>query len=227
MPKDNEGFIKLYRQILDNPVICKDSDHYAVWGYILLTATHKEKKDYFNGKPIILSPGQLITGRIKIARKFNISESKVQRILKTFEIEQQIEQRTTPNMRLITVLNWSEYQTSEQRNKQRVNNDRTTTEQRLNTIQECKNDKNVKNERNIYIGLDKAVNDFVEYRKKIKKPMTDRAVELMVKKLDSMAQSEDEKIAILEQSILNGWQGIFPLKNKEDKPKEQKYSISI
>jgi hypothetical protein len=150
MSKDPAGYIKLYRQILDNPIVCKDAEYFAIWGYLLLSATHTEHYDCFNGQRIKLQPGQLITGRKRIADKFNISESKVQRVLKTFEIEQQIEQRTTPNMRLITILNWGAYQSTEQQNEQRVNNDRTTTEQRLNTIQEQKNVKNDKNINNIY-----------------------------------------------------------------------------
>ena len=56
--------------------------------------------------------------------------------------------------------------------------------------------------------------DFLEMRKKIRAPMTDRALELMLTKLDKMTDSETEKIAILEQSIERSWRGIFPLKEK-------------
>ena len=56
-----------------------------------------------------------------------------------------------------------------------------------------------------------ALNAFAEHRKKLKKPMTDRAKELMLSKLSKMASTEQEQIAILNQSIVNGWQGIFPL----------------
>lgn len=128
-----EGWIKLYRQVLDNPIVCKDSDHIAVWMYILLNATHKEYPAVFSGKKIIMQPGQLITGRKTIAEKFNIDESKVQRILKRFENEQQIEQQNGNKNRLISVLSWSDYQSSEQQNEQQVNNNCTTTEQQVNT----------------------------------------------------------------------------------------------
>ena len=37
-----EGWIKLHRKTLDNPIITKDSDYLAVWIYLLLNATHKE-----------------------------------------------------------------------------------------------------------------------------------------------------------------------------------------
>lgn len=63
--------------------------------------------------------------------------------------------------------------------------------------------------------LERAIDDFKEFRKKIKKPMTDRAVELILKKLDTLASDDDTKVKILHQSIENGWQGIFEFKNNE------------
>ena len=145
--------------MLDNPVVCKDSEYFAVWCYLLLNATHKEQSVLFKGEKIILKPGQLITGRIKIAEHFKISESKVQRILKSFESEQQIEQQISNKNRLITILKWNLYQCGEQQIEQQVNNNRTTTEhqadnnrttteQQLNTNKNDKNDKNVKNDKN-------------------------------------------------------------------------------
>lgn len=128
-----EGWVCLYRKILENPIICKDSDYFAVWCYLLLSATHKKTSALFKGEKIILLPGQLITGRKSIAKKFKIDESKVQRILKTLENEQQIEQQTSSQNRLITIINWYQYQEIEQQNARQVNNECTTSEQRVNT----------------------------------------------------------------------------------------------
>ena len=68
--------------------------------------------------------------------------------------------------------------------------------------------------------LQRTFDDYVEMRKKIKKPMTERAKELAVKKLVGLAQMSDMDdidtdmaISILEQSIMNCWQGLFPLKD--------------
>ena len=63
--------------------------------------------------------------------------------------------------------------------------------------------------------LNQAVVDFIAFRKTIKAPMTDKAVELMMGKLDGMTEDNNEKIAILQQSIVNGWKGIFPLKDEK------------
>lgn len=57
---------------------------------------------------------------------------------------------------------------------------------------------------------------FEEHRKKMRKPMTDYAKKLLLKKLEKLASDEEGKIAILNQSIENGWQGIFPLKGTDN-----------
>ena len=60
--------------------------------------------------------------------------------------------------------------------------------------------------------LAETLREYIQYRKEIKAPMTVRALELMIGKLDKMASSDADKIAILNQSIVNGWKGVFPLK---------------
>ena len=132
---NGNGYIKLYRKVLDNPIVCKDGDHLAVWIYLLLDATHAERLDLFGGQKILLKPGQTVTGRKKISKALNVSESKIQRIIKLFESEHQIKQQTSTQNRLITVVNWQDYQSSEQQNEPRLNNKRTTSEH----IQECNN----------------------------------------------------------------------------------------
>jgi hypothetical protein len=207
-----DGYIKFYRQVLINPIVCKDTEHFAVWCYLLLNATHNEYDTLFGGKRITLQKGQLITSRKSIVKCFPLSESKVQRILKTFENEQQIEQQKSNKSRLITILNWSQYQITEHQNEQQLNNKRTTTEQQLNTNKKYKNVKNDKNVKKYTSALESAIDDFKEFRKKIKAPMTDRAVELLHLNLNKLATNDETKIAILNQSIVNSWKGVFELK---------------
>lgn len=74
--------------------------------------------------------------------------------------------------------------------------------------------------------LQNALKAFVQMRSFIKKPMTEYALKLMLKKLDELGNSETTKIAILNQSITHNWQGIFPLKDeytKQEKQPEKKY----
>lgn len=78
----------------------------------------------------------------------------------------------------------------------------------------------------IYFPNDESLNqaflDYLEMRKQIKKPMTDRAVELAIKKLKELSalpfsdsMDNDLAIQILNQSIMNSWQGLFPLKEQK------------
>ena len=58
-----------------------------------------------------------------------------------------------------------------------------------------------------------ALRSFEEMRKKIKKPLSDRAKELAVSKLQGFPC--DQWVAILNQSVFNSWQGLFPLKSEK------------
>lgn len=140
------GFIKYYRKILDNPIICKDSEHFAIWSYLLLNATHTEQEKMFNGQKITLKKGQLITSRKSVSEQFNISESKCERVFKLFKNEQMIEQQTCSKNRLITIVKWNDYQSSEQQNEQQLNNKWTTTEQQVDTNNKDKKEKKDKND---------------------------------------------------------------------------------
>lgn len=140
---EENGWIKLHRQLLDSPVVTKDAAHLAVWIYLLLNATHKKQDTLLGGKRVRLQPGQLITGRRKIAEKLRLNDSRVGRILNEFKIEHQIEQRTTPHGTLISIVNWHRYQDFEPQKEPRLNHERTTSEPHLHTKQECKNEKNV------------------------------------------------------------------------------------
>ena len=231
-----EGWIKIHRKMLDNPIVCKDCDYLSVWIYLLLNATHKEYDTLFKGKRITLQKGQLITGRKSIAKNLKISESKVQNILNFFKIEHQIEQQTSNQNRLITILNWEEYQKIEQQNEQQVNNDQTTDEQRVNTNKNVKNNKNIKkkktfqdvfDEHQFSKKLENTLKDFIDMRKAIKKPMTTRALELLIRSLNKLTNLEAEQIAILNQSIEHSWQTVYPLKSEQSSTTNKTKAINF
>ena len=63
--------------------------------------------------------------------------------------------------------------------------------------------------------LDDALRGFEEMRRKMHKPLIDRAKKLITKKLEKLAPGDEEmQIAILDQSVERGWQGVFPLKTE-------------
>jgi len=66
--------------------------------------------------------------------------------------------------------------------------------------------------------FDSVFDSFLLMRKQLKKPMTDKAIELLKSKLEKLAPADAQtQIEILEQSIMNNWQGVFPLKDSAKK----------
>jgi hypothetical protein len=55
-------------------------------------------------------------------------------------------------------------------------------------------------------------------RKNLKKPQTDRAAKLVLRKLDALRFHGNDPEAVLDQSTEHCWQGIFELKNAPAKP---------
>ena len=221
------GYIKLYRQLLDNPVVCKDADHYAIWGYLLLSATHDNYDVVFGKMRITLKPGQLITSRKSISKQFHINESKCERVLTLFKNEQMIEQQSSSKNRLITILKWIDYQSLEQQNEQQVNNNRTTSEQQVNTNKNVKKNKNDKNEKkkDIDVFIEFANGDaellealmlFEQMRIDKKKPMTPGAQKLLVNKLIEFRNDGEDIIECLNTSVINSWLSVYPSKNKKN-----------
>jgi hypothetical protein len=74
--------------------------------------------------------------------------------------------------------------------------------------------------------LKTAIQAFVKLRKAIKAPLTDRALQLNLNKLNKLADNDDLKIAIIEQSIERGWKGLFPLKDEAKDDKKDGYDPS-
>lgn len=72
----------------------------------------------------------------------------------------------------------------------------------------------------------KALKDFESMRKLIKKPMSERAKEILLSNLEKLSKDSNTQIKILEQSIVHNWQSVYELKegdknNSKDKPQVQ------
>jgi hypothetical protein len=55
--------------------------------------------------------------------------------------------------------------------------------------------------------------DFADMRRKMRKPLTEKARELTLRQLETLAPGDMQtQVKILEQSIQRSWQGVFGLK---------------
>ena len=66
-------------------------------------------------------------------------------------------------------------------------------------------------ERTLSPALEQALKDFKDMRTRMRKPMTPLAVDLLIQRLAKMGD-EATQVAILHQSIENGWTGVYELK---------------
>lgn len=142
-----QGYIKLYRKILDSPV-WGDPYYLKLWLYCLIKATHTEREVIIGNQTITLKPGEFITGRKALTQELNagmkpkqkLNESTWWRYLNNLEKLQMLNIKKTNKFSVVTILNWVEYQET----GHQMNIKRTTDEHQMNTNNNVKNVKNDK-----------------------------------------------------------------------------------
>lgn len=65
---------------------------------------------------------------------------------------------------------------------------------------------------------------YLEYRKETGKEVKGKAIGYCIDKLESLSNSPAEQVAIIKQTIQNGWTDFFPLKGKKEKERESNVS---
>jgi len=149
------GWIKIYRQMWDNPHFNKPA-YLSVWIWILTHTEHGMKKEkgvwlekapnempsvMWNGVRRHLKRGEFTLGAYRISEDTGVPRGTVERIIKTFKNEEQIEVETSNKFSLGRV--WKLYQSSEEVSEEQVRNKRGTSEDVTKKI------KNIKNEREV------------------------------------------------------------------------------
>ena len=214
-----DAFLKLYKKMLEWEWY-DDVNTCRVFLHCLLKANWKSGS--WHG--VNYSEGQFITSLESLAVETHLSVQNVRTALQHLISTGELTSKSQGKCRIITVNNWCLYQGDNKQPNKKVTKSQQDANRVLTTDKEYKEDKELKEIKNKYYPnddiLDKAFADFVEYRKKIKKPMTDKAIELNIKDLDKLSGGDsDLAIKIINQSIKRGWQGLFEL--KEDKPTQQ------
>ncbi len=231
------GFIKLHRKLVEwgwysNSVVK------CVFLHILMVANYKNTQ--YMGRD--LKPGQAIIGRKKMAAELGFSEQQIRTALNKLKSTGEITLESTNRYTIATIENWALYQCCDDDcNQQITNNQPTDNQQITNNQPHLKKDKNNKNNNaqaragarvrhsdgvsfleDVPEELREPLKEWVDMRKKIKKPVTSKeTVKRALNKLDRLADTTEGKIAIINQSVDHCWQGFFELKEPE-KPKEVK-----
>lgn len=139
----NEGYIKLFRQLQENPAwLSEPFTRGQAWIDLLLLANHAYGYFYLRGNKIELQRGQLARSEAGLACRWHWSRGKLRAYLKQLEIEQQIEQQKSSLINKITIRNYDLYQKQDSRQ-----DSRKPTE----SLQKDTNKKNKKNKNSIPI----------------------------------------------------------------------------
>jgi hypothetical protein len=228
-----EGWLKLHRELLDKPIwTLSTPEQKTILITLLLMANHDQNKWEFKGQQYICRPGQFITSLESITEKAGkgVSIRNTRTALKRFEKMEFLTNESTKQNRLITICNWPIYQakkddTDKQYDNQ-VTNDRQTGDKQVTTNKNNKND--LKNNKIIYFqnpDLNDLFFSFLDNRKKLKKPATEKAIQLLVKKLNSFPDDQC-RIRSIEKSIMSGYSDVFEQKGPTTNEKQPQFSES-
>jgi len=241
------GYIKLYRRITDNKLWKeKPFTKGQAWVDMLILTNYQADTLFVRGIEIEIKRGQLGRSEVKLAERWGWSRGKIRRYFDFLKKEGNIEQQTKHQKGIvtsvITILNYEDYNGNDTVNDTPSG---TPNGQHKNTKQYTKKkDKKVKKEKketdkSAWVLPDDIIKDlnaeqgikfmttwqgFVDMRKKIKFPLTDYAKQLAFDKLVKLKEAGDDPIKVLEESILNSWKGLFPLKS--DKGQANDLSIA-
>lgn len=134
-----EGWIKLHRQIRDNPFYTNPAA-LSVWVECLLRASHAERDFYLKREKVTLQAGQFVIGRDEFGKAIGISGSTAWYWLLQFESDSMVDIKKTAKGSIVSVKNWVKYQVVDSTSDNR----KTADEQQMNTNKKVKNDNNEK-----------------------------------------------------------------------------------
>jgi len=223
---NNLGWIKLHRS-LKNWEWYDDIPATRLLIHLLITVNHEPKK----WKGILVEPGTRITSFQKLAEETGLTVKQVRLAMSKLEKSGEVARERAREGQAVTLVKWEKLQDkSRKRASKRAEGGQAEGKERATTKEhkEIKNDKEVKKSKEappqlVYPfdtdSFKKSWALWVDYRKTdLKKPIkSPRSEQMALKKLGELA-NQDEKTAILiiEQSIANGYQGLFALKTQRN-----------
>lgn len=149
-----QGWIKIHRKLF-NKGYYRNSQYIHLWLHLLLKANHDEKEWLFKGQIHKARRGEFLTSRITLSKETGIPQSTCEDILNLFEKEQQIQQQKNAKNRLITIINYNSYQ------KPDSNSDNTPTTRRQHADTN-KNNKELKNDKNIILHTEQSSGEIIK-----------------------------------------------------------------
>ena len=223
------GWTKIHRKILKWEWY-SDINTTRLFFHLIFKAVHKDTK--YRGRTI--KRGSLLTGRKILSKETGLTEQQVRTGLSKLKSTNEITIKTTSRYSIISLEKYGVYQDvfidDSQYHNQQTTTQATNKQPTSNHIQEykeLKEDKKIR-KKEVIIKYETQIselliNDFIDHRKTLKKPLTDRALELNLNNaLKCQSQGVCSPDEAINHTIAAGWQQINPnwianAKNKSNK----------
>lgn len=222
MPRIKGGYYIKARCIQNSDIAQAPPHIREIWDWLLKECNHSDKKVADK----IISRGQCIRSYKDIIdglkwyvgyRKMTYSKSNCETAMKWLTKRNMITTKKTTRGIIITICNYNYYQDPENyENHTETGNEATIEPQSSHTIN--KKEKKEKKENNKEIiypeWLDISLwNDFKDHRKKLRKPLTLKAEDILLTKLGALKEQGHEPRNLLITAIERGWQSVFAPNN--------------
>ena len=199
------GFIQLHRQLLN-------------WGWYsdipvrltflhLLIIANWEPKEW---KGIMIKRGQVIVGRKKLSKEIGISEQQLRTSLLKLKSTQEITIKSTNKFSVVTIVKYNDYQDMKKKSTNKKPDKQPTINQQSTNNQPQLNKEINKEVNNILLKKEtkELFQYWLDYRKEIKKPIKSGKTQIGLAKKIVKVGYETSKL-VIENSVNNGWQGLF------------------
>ena len=226
---NNQGWISLHRELLQKSIwIESTAEQKVILITLMLMVNHAPNKWEWKGKEYVLQAGQVITSLDSIVQKAGkgISVQNVRTALKRFEKLGFLTNESTKQNRLITIVNYKEYQGIDTTPNKAPNSQLTINQQsannQLTTNNNVNNDNNVNNVNKDILsnksdkvnhqenfnrlwelypkgrkqGKDKA---FISYKKAIKEGVTDEVIEKAIENYKKQIAIQQTELQFVKQ----------------------------
>lgn len=229
-----QGWVAIHRQIQEHQFWEeKPFDKARAWIDLILLANHEDKKFLLGNELMIVECGSIVTSIEKLKTRWGWSNTKVTNFLKLLENDEMITRKSDTKKTVITLLNYSKFNGYEKTKTmpKRYENDTKTMQKHTNNNDNNINNNNKKEKKErknatydeilSEIADDSLRETYLEYikmRKMIKSPMTDRALTMLIKKVNELEPTDiDRQKQLLETAIMNNWKSVYPLKEEKKK----------
>lgn len=197
------GWLKIYRELGDKAIWIQSTPEQKVILMTLLMAVNYEENEWvWKGKKFKVAPGQMITSLDSIQKKSGkgITVQNVRTALVRFEKLGFLTSESTNEGRLITIVNWSLYQSNEFELTNDSTNPSQTTNKELTPIKERKKEKKEIKEK--YGNFSNVLLKNEEYEKLVIK-LGESVTKKQIESLDMYIESKGAKYKSHYATILN------------------------